>query len=47
MIKEGTPLNKLADHVNVKNLNWFFRYDRVIETLDDSAVDYSHIKIIW
>lgn len=47
MIKEGTPLNKLADHVNVKNLNWFFRYDRVIEILDDSAVDYSHIKIIW
>lgn len=47
MIKEGVPLNKLAEHIDVKNVNWFFRYNRVIETLDDSAVDYSHLKIVW
>lgn len=47
MIKEGAPLNKLAEHIDVKNLNWFFRYNRVVEALDDSAVDYSHLKIIW
>ncbi len=47
MLKEGAPLGKLAEHVNVKNLSWFFRYNRVIESLDDSPVDYSHLKIVW
>lgn len=47
MIKEGAPLNKLAEHIDVKNVNWFFRYNRVVEALDDSAVDYSHLKIVW
>lgn len=47
MIKEGAPLDKLAEHINVKNMSWFFRYNRVVEALDDSAVDYSHLKIVW
>lgn len=47
MLKEGAPLCKLAEHVNVKNLGWFFRYNRVVESLDDSPVDYSHLKIVW
>lgn len=47
MIKEGAPLDKLAEHINVKDMNWFFRYNRVVETLDDSAVDYSHLRIVW
>lgn len=47
MIKEGAPLGKLAEHINVKNMSWFFRYNRVVEALDDSAVDYSHLKIVW
>lgn len=47
MIKEGAPLDKLAEHINVKQMNWFFRYNRVVEALDDSAVDYSHLKIVW
>ena len=47
MIKEGAPLNKLAEHIDVKNVNWFFRYNRVVEALLDSAVDYSHLKIVW
>ena len=47
MIKEGVPINKLAEHIDVKNVNWFFRYNRVVEALDDSAVDYSHLKIVW
>ena len=47
LIKEGAPLGKLAEHINVKNMSWFFRYNRVVEALDDSAVDYSHIKIVW
>lgn len=47
MIKEGAPLDKLADHINVKDVNWFFRYNRVVEALDDSAVDYSHLRIVW
>lgn len=47
MIKEGAPLDKLAEHINVKKMGWFFRYNRVVEELDDSAVDYSHLKIVW
>lgn len=47
MIKEGAPLGKLAEHINVKNMSWFFRYNRVVEALNDSAVDYSHLKIVW
>lgn len=47
LIKEGAPLGKLAEHINVKNMSWFFRYNRVVEALDDSAVDYSHIRIVW
>lgn len=47
MIKEGAPLDKLAEHINVKQLGWFFRYNRVVEALDDSAVDYSHLRIVW
>ncbi len=47
MIKGGAPLGKLAEYVNVKNLNWFFRYNRVVEELKDAAVDYSYIKIVW
>lgn len=47
MLKEGAPLGKVAEHVNVKNVSWFFRYNRVIESLDDSPVDYSHLKIVW
>lgn len=47
MIKGGAPLGKLAEYVNVKNLNWFFRYNRVVEELKDAAVDYSCIKIVW
>ncbi len=47
MLKEGAPLGKLAEHINVKNMSWFFRYNRVIESLDDSPVDYSHLKIVW
>lgn len=47
MIKDGAPLHKIAEHVNVKTMSWFFRYDRVVESLEDSPVDYTHIKIVW
>lgn len=47
MIKEGAPLEKLAEHVNVKKVDWFFRYNRIVKSLDDSPVDYSHLKIVW
>ncbi len=47
MIKDGAPLDKIAEHINVKNMNWFFRYDRVVESLKDSPVDYTHLKIVW
>lgn len=47
MLKEGASLEKVAEHVNVKNVSWFFRYNRVIDSLDDSPVDYSHLKIVW
>lgn len=47
MLKEGAPLGKLAEHVNLKNVSWFFRYNRVVESLKDSPVDYSHLKIVW
>lgn len=47
MIKGGAPLDKIAEHINVKNMSWFFRYDRVVESLKDSPVDCTHIKIVW
>lgn len=47
MIKAGAPLDKIAEHINVKNMSWFFRYDRVVECLADSPVDYTHLKIVW
>lgn len=47
MIKDGAPLEKIAEHVNVKNMNWFFRYDRVVESLMESPVDYTHLKVVW
>ena len=34
-------------HINVKNMNWFFRYDRVVESLMESPVDYTHLKVVW
>lgn len=47
MIKDGAPLDKIAEHINVKNLSWFFRYDRVVESLKESPVDYTHLKVVW
>lgn len=47
MIKDGAPLHKIAEHINVKNMSWFFRYDRVVESLADSPVDYMHLKVVW
>lgn len=47
MIKDGAPLDKIAEHINVKNMSWFFRYDRVVESLKESPVDYTHLKIVW
>lgn len=47
MIKGGAPLDKIAEHINVKTMSWFFRYDRVVESLSDSPVDYMHIKVAW
>ena len=47
MIKDGAPLEKIAEHINVKNMSWFFRYDRVVESLKESPVDYTHLKIVW
>lgn len=46
MLKCGVPEEKVADYINVKGTAWFFRYNRVVKELDDSAVDYTHIKII-
>lgn len=47
MIKDGAPLDKVAEHINVKTMSWFFRYDRVVESLSDSPVDYTHLKVVW
>lgn len=47
MMKEGAPPDKIAEYIHIKNQDWFFRYDRVVEELKDAAVDYTHIKIIW
>ena len=47
MIKDGAPLDKIAEHINVKNMSWFFRYDRVVESLKESPVDYMHLKVVW
>lgn len=47
MLKGGAPLGKVAEHINVKQQNWFFRYSRVVKEFDDSAVDYMHLKISW
>ena len=47
MIKDGAPLEKIAEHINVKNMSWFFRYDRVVESLKESPVDYTHLKVVW
>lgn len=47
MITGGAPLEKTADYTNVKKTDWFFWYNRVLKELDDSTVDYSHLKINW
>lgn len=47
MIKGGAPLDKVAEHINVKNKYWFFRYNRVVKELEKSAVDYIHFKLIY
>lgn len=47
MIKNGAPLEKVAEYVDVKKTDWFFKYNRAVQEFEDSAVDYSHIKIIW
>ena len=47
MIKDGAPLDKIAEHINVITMSWFFRYDRVVESLSDSPVDYTHLKVVW
>ncbi|MDE7433330.1 MAG: tyrosine-type recombinase/integrase [Lachnospiraceae bacterium] len=47
MIKDGAPLERIAEHINVKNMSWFFRYDRVVESLKESPVDYTHLKVVW
>lgn len=47
MIKGGAPLDKVAEHINVKTISWFFRYDRVVKSLSDSPVDYTHLKVVW
>lgn len=47
MIKEGASPDKIAEYIHIKNKDWFFRYDRVVEELNDAAVDYTHLKIIW
>lgn len=46
MIKGGAPLDKVAEHINVKKKDWFFRYNRVVKELGNSAVDYIHLKIV-
>lgn len=47
MLRDGAPLDKVAEYVNVKNLSWFFRYNRVVEAFKNVPVDYMHIKIVW
>lgn len=47
MIKGGAPLDKVAEHINVKKKDWFFRYNRVVKELDNSAVEYAHLRIVW
>lgn len=47
MIKDGAPLDKIAEHINVKTMSWFFRYDRVVESLSNSPIDYTHLKVVW
>lgn len=46
MIKGNAPLDKIAEHINVKKSDWFYRYNRVVKELDTSAVDYIHLKVI-
>lgn len=46
MLKCGVPEEKVAEYMNVKGTAWFFRYNRVVKELEDTAVDYTHIKIV-
>lgn len=47
MIKSKASLSQVAEYTNTKKTDWFFRYDRVVKELEDSAVDYVHIKVVW
>lgn len=47
MIKDGAPLEKIAEYVDIKNMSWFFRYNRVVEAFTDSPVDCVHLKVEW
>lgn len=47
MLKGGAPAEKVAEYIDVKGLDWFFRYNRIIEELNNAACDYSHIKVVW
>lgn len=46
MLKGGASVSQAAAYTGTKNTDWFFRYNRLVTELDDSAADYSHLRIV-
>ncbi|XBX10636.1 tyrosine-type recombinase/integrase (plasmid) [Enterocloster clostridioformis] len=46
MLKKGAPVQKVMEYTYTESDYWIMRYNKVIKELDDSPVDYVHLKIM-
>ena len=46
MLRGGASVSQAAAYTGARNTDWFFRYNRIVTELDDSAADYSHLRIV-
>lgn len=46
MLKKGAPASKVMEYTYTESDYWIMRYNKVIKELDDSPVDYVHLKIL-
>lgn len=46
MLRGGASVSQAAAYTGARNTDWFFRYNRIVAELDDSAADYSHLRIL-
>ena len=46
MLKKGASVKKVLDYTYTESDDWIMRYNIVIKELDDSPVDYVHLKIM-